>query len=341
MSFADRIEQLMFNAFPGTCTADMWAHQYDQQANQVLVSVAQRPWHKNNETSNIYGFTPNFPCCLANMHSPWPRYAQAMWMATADRGLVAALYGPCRVRAKVGAGVTVEITEETGYPFSDEVRFTIHSEHAARFPIHFRIPAWANGAELSIAGERKLRNAQSGTCVRVERSWKPGDVVTLRLHFKVRTEPRRNNAVAIAWGPLYFVLRIGERFERIPVLGGVATPLGCVNWGITPTTDWNYALAIDRDHPQCAVTTNRISSIPFAQKGEPVKAAGASEFALWQEDVPMVLRVKARQVPEWGVHGANAGPVPLSPVRTDAPETVVELIPYGCSRLRIAEFPTV
>jgi hypothetical protein len=42
VAFADRIEQLMFNAFPGTCTGDMWAHQYDQQANQVLVSCMDR-----------------------------------------------------------------------------------------------------------------------------------------------------------------------------------------------------------------------------------------------------------------------------------------------------------
>ena len=118
-------------------------------------------------------------------------------------------------------------------------------------------------------------------------------------------------------------------------------PPGCVNWGITATTPWNYALAIDRDHPQCTVVTNRISSMPFAQKGEPVKAGRSSEFVPWAEDVPLVMRVKARLVPEWGMHGANAAPVPLSPVRTDSPETVVELIPYGCSRLRIAEFPTV
>jgi hypothetical protein len=72
-----------------------------------------------------------------------------------------------------------------------------------------------------------------------------------------------------------------------------------------------------------------------------VKRAGASEFAPWQEDVPLVLQVKARKVPQWGMAGASAAEVPLSPVHTDSPETLVELIPYGCSRLRIAEFPTV
>lgn len=55
----------------------------------------------------------------------------------------------------------------------------------------------------------------------------------------------------------------------------------------------------------------------------------------------MILKVKAKLVPQWGINGANAAPVPASPVSTREPETVVELIPYGCSRLRIAEFPTV
>jgi uncharacterized protein len=345
--FADRIEQLIYNSFPGTCTPDMWAHQYDQQANQVLVSVADRHWHNNDDTSNIYGFTPNFPCCLANMHSPWPRFVQTMWMATADSGLVAATYGPCRVTAMVAERSPVEIVEETNYPFSDRVRVTVHVKQPVTFPIYFRIPVWADGAELTVAGEAIRHSPASGTFFKLDRRWTSGDVVTLDFNFKVRTETRHNNAVAIAWGSLYFVLRIGESFKKLPalVLGpsykDVPAPPGCVNWEITPTTDWNYALAIDRNNPQCTITTNKISSMPFAQKGEMVKRPGADDFAPWTEDVPMVLRVKAKKVPQWGMAGTNAAPVPASPVYTDFPETLVELIPYGCSRLRIAEFPTV
>lgn len=347
--FADRIEQLIFNSFPGTCTADMWAHQYDQQANQVLVSVAKRPWHANRDTANIYGFTPNFPCCLSNMHSPWPRYVESMWMATADNGLVAVGYGPCQFNAKVAEGKHVEIVEETDYPFSDRVKVTVHCNEPLSFPLHFRIPSWSNQAEVSIAGEPVSSHPQSGTMFKVERQWKDGDVVALNFNFKVRTETRRNNAVAIAWGPLYFVLRIGEAFEKIPEVvlspdNGGATPVapaGCVYWHIAPTTNWNYALSIDRNNPQCEMTFNKISSIPFAQKGEPVRAAGSTDYLPWHEDVPMILKVKAKLVPQWGMNGGNAAPVPVSPVSTRQPETVVELIPYGCSRLRIAEFPTV
>ena len=350
LSFADRIEQLIYNAFPGTCTPDMWAHQYDQQSNQVLVSVAERHWHWNTDTSNIYGFTPNFPCCLANMHSPWPRFVQTMWMATEDRGLVAATYGPCRVHAKVAAGLPIEIVEETNYPFSDRVRITIHTGKPTSFPIYFRIPSWAVGAEVAIAGEslrqRPQQPASSGTFFKVDRLWKSGDSVTLNFNFKVRCEKRRNNAVAVAWGPLYFVLHIAESFKNLPSipLGPKATetpaPPGCANWQITPATSWNYALVIDRQNPQCAMTSRRVSSMPFAQRGEMVKQPGATQYAPWNGDVPLALHVKARKVPGWGMNGASAAQVPLSPVRSDSPEETVELIPYGCSRLRIAEFPT-
>ena len=57
--------------------------------------------------------------------------------------------------------------------------------------------------------------SRSGTVFKIEREWKDGDAVTLNFNFKVRTETRNNNAVAVAWGPLYFVLRIGEAFENI------------------------------------------------------------------------------------------------------------------------------
>lgn len=311
-----------------------------------MVSVAKRPWHLNNDSSNVYGFTPNFPCCISNMHSPWPRYVEYMWLATADKGLVSALYGPGRVEAKVGEGSTVEITEETEYPFSDRVRMTIRTSQPVSFPIYFRIPAWADGAELSVAGALSSTRPQGGTLFKVDRVWKSGDVVTLDFHFKVRAETRRrNNAVVIARGPLYFVLRIGEAFQKIPPVGmqtrGIAAPPGCVDWHIAPTTDWNYALAIDRNNPQCEIITGKLSSMPFAQKGEPVRLAGATDFTPWPDDVPIALKVKARQVPGWGMNGANAAPVPVSPVKTNYPETSVELIPYGCSRLRITEFPTV
>jgi len=39
--------------------------------------------------------------------------------------------------------------------------------------------------------------------------------------------------------------------------------------------------------------------------------------------------------------GGSAGPTPKSPVKVDGEVEEVTLIPYGCTNLRIGEFPTL
>src|SRR5262249_27757950 len=137
---ADRLELIAYNALPAAHTADMWAHQYDQQVNQVLCTVAPRQWTNNGDDANIYGLEPNFGCCTANMHQGWPKFVKSLWMATGEKeGLVAVAYGPCQVTALVGDGVEVTVVEETEYPFRETITFRIQTEQAVRFPLMLRI----------------------------------------------------------------------------------------------------------------------------------------------------------------------------------------------------------
>ncbi|MGB9624018.1 MAG: beta-L-arabinofuranosidase domain-containing protein [Phycisphaerae bacterium] len=349
-AFADRLEMLAYNANPGTCTPDYWAHQYDQQANQVLVSIAKRHWSTNGDTSNLYGLEPNYGCCTANMHQGWPKFVSHMWMATQDNGLAAIAYGPCRVTAKVADGAEATVTEATDYPFDGVIRFEIRVEKPTKFPLHLRIPAWAGGATVDVPGvgaDGDTPALKAGAFTVINREWRSGDAVTLRLPMKLRTETRYNDAVSILRGPLYFSLRIGERFRKLDTLKldkdvrtieslrqtpGLEklvsflekTPMG--DYAIEPTTPWNYALIVDRDAPEKSITVNtrKPGKVPFAQAAAPV-----------------VLRVRGKAVPEWTLVDNSAGETPRSPVVSNEPVTELELIPYGCTRLRITEFPVV
>src|SRR5438445_8468921 len=143
-ALGDRLEKIAYNALPGTLTDDMWAHQYDQEPNQIRCSLSQRPWTTNGPESNLFGLEPNFGCCTANMHQGWPKITASLWMADANGGLAAAVYAPCEVRAIVGRGVPVTIDEETLYPFRDDVVISVRPDHLVQVYRHFQKPHWSD-----------------------------------------------------------------------------------------------------------------------------------------------------------------------------------------------------
>jgi hypothetical protein len=46
-----------------------------------------------------------------------------------------------------------------------------------------------------------------------------------------------------------------------------------------------------------------------------------------------------RELAEWDEEAGSAADVPLSPVTSEEPLEQLTLIPYGCTDLRITEFP--
>ena len=255
--FGDRLERIAYNALPATFTPDMWAHQYDQQVNQVLCSVAERQWTTNTDTSNIYGLEPNYGCCTANYHQGWPKLVTSLWMATPDRGLAAVAYGPCEVRAQVADGVEVTIIEDTDYPFRDAIRCTLRTPTPVRFPLRLRIPEWATRAAVRV-GSAHLDRAAAGTFHVIDRTWHDGDTLELTLPMDLRVERRFHNAASILRGPLVLALRMGEEFR---LLSG-APPHG--DWEVHPTTPWNYGLVLHGGPASFSLREHAVGAVPFS-----------------------------------------------------------------------------
>jgi hypothetical protein len=314
-TIGDRIEVIAFNALPGTFSDDMWAHQYDQEPNQVEVSLHRKPWTTNGPESNLYGLEPNFGCCTANFHQGWPKFAASLWMLSNDDGLVAALYSPCEVRTMV-RNTEVHILEETEYPFRGSVRIKIEPASALSFPLRLRIPAWASSPVIRVNG-LEVDAAHDAGFAKIERTWKAGDVVELRLPVSPRVVKGYNDSASIVSGPLVFSFPIGESWVKLRDRGMTA------DWQVFPSSQWNYALAVSgEDMPRHA-----IQELPV----------GGSPFSL--AETPLKLQVKARKLPSWLAVDGVADPVPQSPVHSSEPEETVTLVPYGAAKLRITAFP--
>jgi hypothetical protein len=340
-SLADRLELLAFNALPGTTTADMWAHQYDQQSNQVLVTGQKRAWSSNGDYSNIYGLMPNFACCLANMHQGWPKFTESLWMATNDNGLIAVAYSPSTVNAKVNDGKEITIKEETDYPFGGEIKFTIGTLVPVKFPLYLRVPGWADSANIIYKG--KTITGKAGSTVKIAARWNDGDVVSVKIPMSIRTEKRYNNSTSILRGPLYFSLRIDKEYKSVKINYDNFGYKGSVDWEIYPKSSWNYGLMLGGSdiNRGIDIAENPITEYPFADKGDMIWSQDLARYVSWDKNAPVVITARGMKIPEWGMKNNSADIPPLSPVKPEGVTEVIQLVPYGCAKLRITEFPTI
>jgi len=339
-TLGDRLELIAFNALPSAFTDDMWAHQYNQEPNQVECSLHHKPWTTDGPESNLYGLDPNFGCCTANFHQGWPKFTASLWMSSDDDGLAATAYSASTVTTTV-RDIPITISEDTEYPFRDHIRLTISPTTPIAFPLHLRIPAWAANATLHINNQSQPAPTP-GTFARIHRTWNPGDVVELTLPLTPRLIPGFNQSLSINRGPIVFSYPIGETWLKLRDRNLTA------DWQVYPNTQWNYALAIDAaatnsGAPEPALSlpkgpdsrTRALATVPTIRVTEhPFTSAPFTRQA-----TPITITLPARKLKSWQAVDSVADPVPPSPVTTTEPLEIITLIPYAAAKLRITAFP--
>ena len=269
--WADHCETVAFDSLPAALTSDMKALRYLTAPNQILSDAANKsPGVQNG--GPMFLMSPHLHrCCQHNWGHGWPYYAEHLWTATPGGGLAAVMYAPCAVTAKVGlgAGSEVTVTEQTQYPFGEQVTLKIAAPAAVAFPLYLRVPGWCDAAKLAINGNRYDASAKAGAYRVIERAWNDGDEVTLTMPMEVRVKrwEKNHNFASVHRGPLTYSLAIGEKYVRH---GGTDE---WPDWEIHPTTPWNYALVLDEGNPASSIEVVRQAysdnDMPLARGGAP------------------------------------------------------------------------
>lgn len=335
IQFADHLERIAYNALPAQISDDFMTKQYYQQPNQVCVTRYPRNFDQDHDGTDIlFGILTGYPCCFSNMHQGWPKFTQSLWYATPDNGLAAWQYAPSKVTALVAEGYQATFNEETCYPMESCIRFRLEELHVPKgkkgsqvdFALHLRIPQWCKQATTCINGREKQMWRGGQTAV-IRRTWQVGDRVELYLPMEIRTSIWHENSVSIERGPLVYALKLKE---QVCIKDGNNGGFGSYR-EVTTGDAWNYGLVGD-----FLPELNRNAEVHI----DSIKAA--SPFPWNTENAPVEILVTARRIPTWQLYNESAGPQPFSFCnKAQGNEEKITLIPYGCTQLRISEFPVV
>lgn len=319
ISHADRLETITFNALPGSLDSYMWDHIYLSQSNHIHSGhISPNIWTTDGPDSNIYGLEPNFGCCTANFPQGWPKFTSGIFMrSTADNGLVVASFVPCTVNTKLSDGTNVNIAVDTEYPFSEDITITVTSTRS--FPLYIRIPQWVNNDAQSwiIVGNSQKQSVVPGNFKVMTVGGSPNPVqISVHLDMPVKIEQGVNNAAILKRGPLLLALKIGSKWTELHHY-----KFNSSDWQIDSTTNWNYALNLS-SHVE--IQRRPISPVPFSPWGCPLSAT-----------------IQGRILNSWGIVNNTAAPPPTSPVTSESPLETLTLLPFGCTDLRISQFPVL
>ena len=331
--WADHCEEVAFNTYPAAVMPDFRALRYITAPNHTVSDSKNH--HPGIDNSGPFLAMNPFSsrCCQHNHGMGWPYYIRHLILATPDNGAAAVVYSACTADITVGDGQRIRLVESGNYPFEERVEFTVECDGEATFPLYLRIPTWCDAASVAINGRRAAGECTPGRYVRIARTWRNGDRVTLDLPMEVsqRTWQVNKNGITVDYGPLTLSLKIDEEYRRIDSRTTAvhdarwqegADDSQWPSWEIHAASPWNYALVGD--------APIRLTRRAWPSDDQP--------FTL--ESVPLEFSASGRKVPSWGFD--EYGLTGVLPDPWDVREEQVEpitLVPMGAARLRVTVFP--
>jgi uncharacterized protein len=174
-----------------------------------------------------------WPCCSGTLPQVAADYGINSYFHD-GQGVYVNLYIPSTVHWKYN-GTNVLLAQKGSYPNDGLVEFEFLLSRPTDFTANFRIPAWAEGASVSINTKRVSAPIIPGTFASVRRQWRNGDRVALELPMKMRLEAfdaRHPDTVALLRGPLVLfpIAPASRKITRQQLLS--ATNVGSGKWQV-------------------------------------------------------------------------------------------------------------
>jgi hypothetical protein len=181
----------------------------DPVTGQYVYLMSLKPGHFKTYSTPEHSFW----CCVGTGMENHARYGESIYFHD-DASLYVNLFIASELAWKA-KGLTVR--QETTVPDADVARLAMRCAAPVRLALRIRRPAWAGaGFGVTVNGVPVDADGKPGSYVAIEREWKDGDRVEVRLPMALRAEalPGDPSIVAICYGPVVLAGELGA--EGVP-----------------------------------------------------------------------------------------------------------------------------
>lgn len=159
----------------------------------------------------------SFWCCVGTGMENHAKYGEAIYFHN-NNALWVNLFIPSELnwRAK-----RLALKQETLYPESETVNFTVKAKRPVNFALRLRHPEWATkGVAVTVNGLPQSITNKPGSFIEIQRTWKDGDRVALTMPMSLRLEAMPDNPrrVAVLYGPTVLAGELGDANQTSSVI---------------------------------------------------------------------------------------------------------------------------
>jgi hypothetical protein len=149
----------------------------------------------------------SFWCCVGTGMENHAKYGDTIYFR-GDNSLFVNLFIPSELS---WPEEHLLVRQETKFPETDTTRLTFQAEKPLPLALKVRWPAWSENFSLRVNGKKQTISGAPGSYVAIDREWRDGDRVEIRLSMKLRSEPLpgATNIVAVLYGPIVLAGELG------------------------------------------------------------------------------------------------------------------------------------
>jgi uncharacterized protein len=193
-SAADYYERAYYNGILGV--------QHPRDGNKLYYVPLQSGYWK------LFG-TPmhDFWCCTGSMAESFAKLGDSIYFHD-DAGIYVNLFIPSEVTWREKG---LRLIQETAFPEQETVTLIVRADKPVRTQLRIRVPYWSTGGSASLNGKRLDGFATPSSYFVMDRTWRDGDRLEVRLPMRLHAAPMPDDPTvqAVMYGPLVLAGKLG------------------------------------------------------------------------------------------------------------------------------------